>query len=184
MSDPTSVTTPTATPDEIARILVERSPGSRAPVRPRRVERLERGVVVPRSLDDTFAFFGDARNLDRLTPPWVGFRILTPAPIEMRVGTLIDYSIRIHGVGVRWKTLITRWEPPHRFVDVQLKGPYRWWHHEHRFEPVSGGTRVVDAVEYAAPLAWISHPLLVRRDVARIFEYRESALREVLGGAG
>ncbi len=141
---------------------------------------LRRETVVARGLEETFAFFSDARNLETLTPPWVGFKILTPQPIDMRPGALIDYRIRIHGVPLTWRTEIVVWEPPHCFVDVQVRGPYRWWHHTHRFEACAGGTRVIDEVEYRAPLSWISHPLLVSRDVARIFDYREGALRRAL----
>lgn len=137
--------------------------------------------TVPRTQDDTFAFFSDARNLDRLTPSSVSFRILTPTPIAMRVGALIDYRIRVRGVPLRWRTRIEAWEPPHRFIDVQLNGPYRWWHHEHRFEPCSEGTRVIDEVEYAAPFRRLTHPLIVRRDVDRIFRYRAQALGRELG---
>lgn len=148
-----------------------------------RVSLLSRQTVVATGLEETFAFFSDARNLERITPPWVGFQILSPTPIPMRVGALIDYRIRVHGVPLRWQTEIAEWDPPHRFVDVQVAGPYRRWHHTHTFEECSGGTRVVDAVEYRAPLAWLSHPLLVSRDVERIFDYREVALHQALGRA-
>lgn len=157
----------------------------RKAVRPRgAVARLRRETVVARGLEATFAFFSDATNLQRLTPPWVGFEILTPTPIAMRAGTLIDYRIRVHGVPFKWRTEILAWDPPHGFVDVQLRGPYRWWHHTHRFEACEGGTRVIDEVEYRAPLAWLTHRLMVSRDVARIFDYRERALREAIGGSG
>lgn len=149
--------------------------------RPTRGLRLHRReTVVPLGIDETFAFFGDARNLDAITPPWVGFRILTPTPVDMRAGTLIDYSIRIHGVPVRWRTEITAWDPPHHFIDVQRRGPYRWWHHDHRFEPCAEGTRVIDEVEYAAPAGALLHPLFVDRDVRRIFDHRQARLRAIL----
>jgi ligand-binding SRPBCC domain-containing protein len=156
----------------------------RRPARPRTgLGWIRCDTTVPRSLDETFAFFSDARNLDALTPAWVGFRILTPAPINMRRGTLIDYRIRIHGIPIRWRTEITEWDAPNRFVDIQLKGPYRWWHHEHRFEPCGDGTRIIDEVEYSALLHWISHPLIVERDVGRIFDFRTRALNRILGGS-
>jgi ligand-binding SRPBCC domain-containing protein len=152
------------------------------PERPKRgIARLHREMIVPRSLDETFVFFSDAHNLDRLTPPWVGFRILTPRPIRMGAGSILDYSLRVHGIPIRWRTEITVWEPPHRFVDVQARGPYRWWEHTHRFEACAEGTRMIDDVEYVAPLWWISHPLMVNRDVARIFDYRTEALARVFG---
>lgn len=150
--------------------------------RPRgRLAILYRETTVPTSLDETFAFFSNAENLDRLTPSWVGFQILTPTPIEMHPGRNIDYRIRIRGVPVKWRTEIAAWKPNEHFTDVQIKGPYRWWHHEHRFEPSpDGGTRVIDEVEYLAPFAWLTHPLLVRRDVRRIFDHRAEQLRKIL----
>ena len=156
------------------------------PARPTRptsgLSSIYREMTLPWSLEETFAFFSDARSLDLLTPSWVGFKILTPTPIEMRAGALIEYQIRIHGIPVRWHTEITVWEAPHRFVDLQLKGPYQWWHHEHRLESCKEGTRMIDEVEYRAPLHWISHPLMVARDVRRIFDYRAEALERVFRG--
>ena len=156
------------------------------PARPSRptsgLSTLRREMTIPLSREETFAFFSDARNLDIITPHWLGFKILTPTPIEMRAGALIEYQIRIHGIPVRWHTEITVWEAPHRFVDLQLKGPYQWWHHEHRFESCKEGTRMIDEVEYRAPLHWISHPLMVARDVRRIFDYRAEALERVFRG--
>ncbi|HEX7654301.1 MAG TPA: SRPBCC family protein [Verrucomicrobiae bacterium] len=133
---------------------------------------------LPRTPAEVFPFFGDAYNLETITPPWLKFRVLTPAPIPMQVGTLIDYRLRIHGLPVRWRTRISAWEPNHRFVDEQLRGPYRQWIHEHTFEPHAGGTRCRDVVKYAVPFDWLMHPLLVRRDVATIFEYRAEALKK------
>jgi len=95
-----------------------------------------------------FPFFAEARNLETLTPPWLKFEVLTPAPIVMRPGTLIDYRIRVHGLPIRWRTEITAWDPPHRFVDVQLHGPYTLWHHTHTFEERDGGTLCLDHVRY------------------------------------
>ena len=156
------------------------------PARPSRptsgLSSIYREMTIPRSLEETFAFFSDARNLDMITPSWVGFKILTPTPIEMRVGALIEYQIRIHSIPIRWLTEITVWEAQKRFVDLQLKGPYQWWHHEHRFESCKDGTRMIDEVEYRAPLHWISHPLMVTRDVRRIFDFRAEALKRVFRG--
>src|SRR5688500_2231366 len=132
-------------------------------------------AVVPASLDETFAFFSDARNLEKLTPPWVNFDIRTTGDMVMREGSLIDYRIVLYGIPVPWQTRIDVWEPGVRFVDRQVRGPYRWWNHEHRFETVAGGTRVIDDVEYVPRARWISGAL-VRRDVARIFAYRQQAL--------
>jgi ligand-binding SRPBCC domain-containing protein len=143
------------------------------------LQHIHREAIVPRPLAETFAFFSDAANLERLTPPWLNFSILTPRPIAMHEGALIDYRIRLYGLPITWKTRIDVWEPGVRFVDRQLAGPYLWWHHEHRFEAVAGGTRVIDHVEYLPRVRWLSGPL-VRRDVERIFTYRQQVLPTLL----
>ena len=140
--------------------------------------RLEVETIVPAPLDETFGFFADASNLERLTPDWLRFEIRTPRPIAMREGTEIRYRIRWHGVPIPWTTVIEVWQPGVRFVDRQVAGPYRWWRHEHRFDAVPGGTRVVDLVEFAAPLPLVSGRI-VASDVARIFEYRRRRLAEI-----
>lgn len=138
--------------------------------------RLKASLVFRRSHADAFAFFGDAFQLELITPPWLCFYVTTPPPIEMAEGTLIDYRLKIHGLPLRWRTRIAVWDPPHRFVDDQLEGPYRWWHHEHRFEAVAGGTRVYDQVDYGVPGGWPIHGLFVRRQLRRIFHYRHATL--------
>jgi ligand-binding SRPBCC domain-containing protein len=148
----------------------------------RHVHHLHRETVVPLGLDETFAFFADAGNLERLTPPWLAFTILTPRPIAMGEGTLIDYRIILYGIPIPWRTRIDVWEPGVRFVDRQLAGPYLWWHHEHRFDSVEGGTRVTDHVEYVPRLRWLSS-VFVRRDVSRIFAYRQKMLPRLLTAA-
>jgi ligand-binding SRPBCC domain-containing protein len=125
----------------------------------------------------TFAFFADAANLGRLTPPWVRFSIVTPLPIVMRAGLEIDYRIRLRGVPLTWTSRIDVWEPHHRFVDRQLAGPYLWWRHEHRFETAGDATRVIDEIEYLPRAAWITGAV-VRQDVERIFRYRQEALQQ------
>jgi ligand-binding SRPBCC domain-containing protein len=134
---------------------------------------------LPHPRDRVFAFFSDARNLEALTPPWLRFEVLTPDPIVMRPGTLIDYRIRIHGLPVRWRTEITGWNPPHEFTDVQLKGPYRWWRHTHTFEERDGGTLCLDRVSYYPPGGGLMDRLWVRNDVKRIFQYRQQRLQEI-----
>jgi ligand-binding SRPBCC domain-containing protein len=136
---------------------------------------------VPRPRPEVFAFFAEAGNLQELTPPFLGFEILTPRPIEMRPGALIDHRIRLRGIPLRWRTEITTWEPPRRFVDEQLRGPYRLWIHEHTFEEDGDGTAVSDFVRYAVPFGALANRLLVARDVRKIFEYRERRLREIFG---
>jgi ligand-binding SRPBCC domain-containing protein len=142
-----------------------------------------RELWLPRSREEVFAFFADAANLDAITPPWLKFRTVTPAPIRMEKGTLLDHELRIHGFPLRWRSRITEWQPPARFVDEQVRGPYRLWRHEHEFEERDRGTLMRDRVHYAVPFDFIAHPLLVRRDVARIFAYRTERLRERFGGA-
>ncbi len=149
---------------------------------PRGARVLETSLWLPRPLEEVFDFFADARNLQELTPPWLRFEIRTEGPIEMRPGALIDYRIRLHGVPLGWRTEIGAWEPPTRFVDQQLRGPYRLWHHEHRFEPDGDGTRVIDRVTYAAPGGALADRLLVRRDLERIFRHRHEQLRARFGG--
>ena len=140
--------------------------------------RLEREQVLPRRIDEVIAFFAEARNLERITPPWLVFRLLTPDPIEMRVGTLIDYRLRVHGIGLSWTTRIEAWEPGTGFVDRQIAGPYRLWRHRHGFRAQGDSTVVTDVVDYAlplGPLGELAHRLLVRRDLERIFAYRHAA---------
>jgi len=130
---------------------------------------------------DLFPFFADAGNLEAITPRWLNFRVVTRLPIVMEEGVLIDYRLRVHGVPMRWRTRINAWEPPRRFVDEQLRGPYRLWVHEHTFEPQAGGTLVQEHVRYAVRLDWLVHRWLVRPEVERIFAFRERALRDRFG---
>ena len=130
---------------------------------------------LPASRDAVFRFFADARNLERLTPPWLHFRILTPGTIDMRTGAQIDYRILLHGIPLRWQSVITDWDPPHRFVDEQISGPYRRWVHTHTFEEENGGTRVSDAVEFEVFASWLTG-WFVMRDLRKIFAYRHETL--------
>jgi ligand-binding SRPBCC domain-containing protein len=143
-----------------------------------RLREFQTEIFLPRRPAEIFPFFADAANLNVITPPWLHFEILTPRPIEMREGTLIDYRLRVRGVSLRWRTRINAWEPPHRFVDEQMRGPYRLWVHEHTFEARDGGTLARDVVRYAVPLDFLAHAWLVRPDVERIFEFRSSALKK------
>ena len=143
----------------------------------------EQFVPVPR--DEVFAFFGEPENLARLTPSWLGFRILTPSPVPMREGALIDYEISLGPLPMRWRTLITRHEPPHAFVDEQLAGPYSFWHHTHTFTTVEGGTLIGDHVRYLLPfgvLGRLARELVVKRQLDTIFRFREEAIRARFGG--
>jgi ligand-binding SRPBCC domain-containing protein len=144
---------------------------------------LQTTLWLPCSIREVFAFFGDAFNLEALTPPFLHFEVLTPPPIRMGPGTLIDYRLRLHGVPLRWQTEITAWNPPHRFVDEQRRGPYRLWVHEHTFESRSGGTAVQDRVRYAHAGGPLIHGLFVARDLRRIFTYRQERLQWLLCGS-
>jgi ligand-binding SRPBCC domain-containing protein len=138
---------------------------------------------VPNPLSEVFEFFSRAENLERITPPWMQFKILTPLPITMKQGATIAYALRVRGIPMRWLTEIERWNPPFEFVDVQAKGPYKLWRHTHRFSEVRGGTLIEDVVEYALPFGWIGrvvHRLQVRRDLAQIFDYRTQRVQALL----
>ena len=137
-----------------------------------------------RPLSEVFPFFSEARNLEVLTPPWLKFEVLTPAPIAMKPGTLIDYRIKVHGIPIRWRTEIVLFDAPHRFVDVQLRGPYRLWHHTHTFVEQKGGTLCRDVVRYHPLGGALMNRLFVRRDIERIFAYRREQLTQRFGGSG
>ena len=131
---------------------------------------------LPQPRSEIFAFFSDAGNLDSITPPWLHFRTIS-SPIEMRSGTVIDYRLRIHGFPLHWRSEITSWDPPSLFVDKQVRGPYRLWIHEHRFEERDGGTLVHDNVHYAVLFDFLIHRLVIRPDIERIFANRSDMLR-------
>jgi hypothetical protein len=140
---------------------------------------------VPRPVDEVFGFFSDARNLEKLTPPWLGFHILTGGQITIAKGTLIQYRLSWHGLPVYWKTEITCWDPPRSFEDIQLSGPYKLWHHTHRFEGASSGTQMTDVVRYVLPLGPLgraAHALVVRRNIQQIFDYRRQRIQALFGG--
>lgn len=149
-----------------------------------RTWRLLASQWVPGPPAAVFPFFADARNLELLTPPGLSFRILTPLPVDMHEGTLIDYRLRVHGLPIGWRTRINRWQPPIAFVDEQLRGPYSLWHHTHTFTARDGGTVLGDEVVLrpkGGPLARVVMALLVRRDVEQVFRYRAGALVRHLG---
>jgi hypothetical protein len=138
--------------------------------------------------EEVFPFFADARNLEAITPPLLRFRVITPDPIAMSAGTLIQYRLRLRGIPVGWTTLIQDWEPPVRFTDVQLRGPYALWHHTHTFEALPHQrTLMTDTVRYAiglGPLGEVAHRALVRRDVEAIFAYRREVIAPLLAARG
>ena len=151
-----------------------------------RLHVLTREQRLPEPPEETFELFGDARNLEDITPPWLGFRVVTPEPITMAPGTLIAYRLRLHGAPIRWLTRIEVWEPGRRFVDVQVSGPYALWHHLHEFAPDGdGGTVMRDTVRYGlpfGPFGGLAHAVFVRREVEAIFDFRREAVRSRIAG--
>lgn len=142
---------------------------------------LDDELWLPHPIDDVFSFFADAFRLEEITPPWLHFHVLTPKPITLHAGALIDYKLRLHGLPIRWKTEISEWNPPYRFVDRQLRGPYRLWHHLHTFEERDGGTLVKDHVDYSVPGGRLVDRFFVRPDLHRIFAFRHQKLLEFFG---
>lgn len=143
---------------------------------------LRREQWIPRPIEEVFGFFADARNLEEITPPWLGFRILAMDSGPISEGTEIRYRLRLHGIPIHWRTEIRQWKAPHLFVDVQRSGPYELWHHTHRFEAHEGGTKMFDVVRYRLPfgvLGRLVHTLKVRGDVGRIFDYRRQRVHEL-----
>ena len=135
---------------------------------------------INKPLEVVFEFFSKPENLEMITPKSLSFNILTPTPIKMEKGSLIDYTIRLFGVPIHWRTLISDYEPPFRFVDQQIKGPYTFWHHTHTFKLVEGGVEIIDEVKYSLPLGWLgtlAHAIWVRKDLEKIFEYRKSVIQ-------
>lgn len=135
--------------------------------------------LVSRPLDEVFDFFSRAENLQELTPAWMHFKILSVDPQPVQRGTLIKYSLRWRVLPIRWTTEIIEWQPPHRFVDIQLKGPYKLWRHEHAFVAEGNSTRILDEVQYQLPfglMGRIAHALQVKGDVETIFAYRKQAV--------
>lgn len=136
-------------------------------------------------IDAAFAFFSRPENLEEITPPFLRFHIVN-SERELHTGSRIEYRLRVRGLPMRWVSEISEWQPPHKFVDTQLRGPYALWRHQHVFVAEGGGTRIIDEVEYALPfgiLGRLAHALVVRRDVERIFEFRQRRLGELLGAS-
>lgn len=138
---------------------------------------------LPRPRSEVFPFFADPANLQRLTPPWLHFEVLTPEPLPRGEGAVFEYRLRVRGLPIRWRTLIEAYEDGSKFVDRQIAGPYALWHHTHRFEDLpDGGTRITDQVRYKVGWGFIGRivtALWVRRDIERIFAYRKQVLAEL-----
>jgi ligand-binding SRPBCC domain-containing protein len=139
---------------------------------------------VPRPLDEVFSFFSRAENLEIITPPWLRFRIVAVDPSPIRQGTRIDYKLRLHGIPLRWRSEIVEWDPPHGFVDLQLRGPYKLWRHHHRFEARDGGTRITDIINLSLPFGRLgiwAYEVKVKSEVHKIFAFRAAKIRELFG---
>jgi len=150
------------------------------------LHRFQTSMRLPRPRREVLAFFADAANLQRMTPPEVGFEMLTPQPIQLTAGAHVEYKLRLLGVPVRWQTRIARWDPPHEFVDEQLQGPYKLWVHTHRFQEKDGMTTMADEVQYRLPfwpLGEVADPL-VRAQLQRIFRYRQEVIHKYFGEQG
>ncbi len=142
---------------------------------------LEREQWLPRPIDEVFSFFSRPEKLQVITPAWLDFRMVE-TPKVLAVGSLIRYRLRWHGLPIRWTTEITEWDPPHRFVDRAMSGPYAQWNHEHWFTVDQEGTRMRDRVRYALPFAWVgrmTHRMMVKRDIQRLFDFRAEAMRRL-----
>ncbi len=146
-----------------------------------RGRRLESVQFLPQPLERVFEFFADAHQLEAITPPWLHFSVLTPRPIRMGKDIRIDYRLRLHGFPVRWQSIISVWEPPFRFVDEQVIGPYRHWHHEHRFESAASGLLCRDTVDYEVPGGTLVDAIFVRPDLRKIFRFRRKKLEALFG---
>jgi ligand-binding SRPBCC domain-containing protein len=143
---------------------------------------LRKTILVPASLDRVFHFFNRPENLEKLTPAFLKFTIMTPPPVEMANGAVFDYRIRLLGCPLRWTSVINNYDPPHGFVDIQLRGPYAFWHHQHRFVPKQDGVEVVDEVHYDVGFSAVGrlmHALVVRRQLNMIFSHREKVIGEL-----
>lgn len=154
------------------------------PARIRAPYKLVREQLVPLEVEQVFSFFSRAENLEALTPAWLNFKILSANPQPVQKGTMIHYKLRLRGVPLRWTTEILEWNPPFGFVDFQLSGPYKLWHHTHRFIAEGQNTRIVDEVLYDlpfGPLGKLAHAITVKRDVEKIFGFRQKKIRELFG---
>ncbi|MFN0158165.1 MAG: SRPBCC family protein [Bacteroidota bacterium] len=152
-----------------------------------KVYQLRKEQFVGRPLTEVFSFFERPGNLAAITPPSMEFRIVTPPPIVMKEGALFEYSVRVMGIRMRWKSLISQYTPPFRFVDEQVKGPYSFWHHTHTFTEVHGGTLIGDEVRYAIPFGMIgriTHRLAVSRQLEHIFSLRSQVMCTMFGSDG
>jgi ligand-binding SRPBCC domain-containing protein len=147
-----------------------------------KIYKLEREQVINKPIEQVFAFFEKPENLATITPPSMQFNILTPFPLDMKTGSIIDYAIKIFGFRIHWRTIIAGYDPPSGFVDEQLKGPYAFWRHKHQFEKIENGSLIRDKVNYALPFGYLGrlvHMIFVKRQLQHIFNYRSTAIKEI-----
>ena len=142
---------------------------------------IDSSVTLRRPLEEVFEFFSKAENLGLLTPRWLRFKIVSSLPIEMKVGAIIEYRIRLYGVPMKWVSEITEWDPPHLFEDTQIRGPYRKWVHRHTFRETDDGTVAMDRVLYRVPGGALVNKLFIAGQVRKIFDYRKAKLKEIFG---
>lgn len=148
-----------------------------------KVYQLKRTQQLPFPINHVFSFFEDPKNLEKLTPHFLKFQTLTPTSVKMHTGAVIDYSLNVWALPIRWTTLITDYNPPYSFIDLQLKGPYSYWHHEHYFEAIGDQTLMKDCVTYALPFGLLGqffHWLKIRSDLNKIFDYRSTEILKYL----
>ena len=147
-----------------------------------KVFKLETKQFIRRPLEEVFGFFSRPENLVVITPAKLHFEILTPSPLEMKQGAVIDYTIKLSKVPIHWRSLITTYDPPFKFVDEQIKGPYSFWHHTHIFKEVPDGVEIYDEVHYSipfGPLGSFLHALWIKKDLNHIFEYRKDVIENL-----
>jgi ligand-binding SRPBCC domain-containing protein len=147
-----------------------------------KIHTLQKGQFLARPLEEVFSFFEKPNNLATITPPWLGFRIISATPIVMKQGAIFEYSVRVMGIRMPWKSLIAEYQPPFRFVDEQLAGPYSFWRHTHSFSELARGTKIYDRVCYAVPLGMMGNfvqSLVVRKQLEAIFDYRAKAINRI-----
>jgi len=139
-------------------------------------------TIIESKIDNVFEFFCNAENLQKLTPPSLDFKIITKIPFKLKKGSIIDYRIKLYGVALKWKTEITNWDPPYRFEDSQLKGPYKIWKHSHIFNPIGNKTEMIDIVKYIPkgwPFTFLINNLFVKKEIEKIFYYRTQKIIEI-----
>jgi ligand-binding SRPBCC domain-containing protein len=147
-----------------------------------KVYTLRREQLLPRTLDEVFSFFERPENLEAITPPWLHFKMITPTPVHIKQGSIFDYTMRVRGISMHWASLVTEYNPPHSFVDQQIRGPYEYWYNTHRFKETDEGTHIIEEIRYIMPFGLLGravHGLMVAQDLQEIFDYRQMAIEKL-----